>query len=122
MSIILRVMLILFALCTFWYVARKIKKSQLQITDVVFWIVTAGIILVMSLFPAAVTFGAKLLGIDSPANLVFLVIIFLLLIRTFLLSVSVSALQHKLKALVEEIAVRETCKNNGLNQNNTLYK
>lgn len=114
MSIILRVMLILFALCTFWYMARKIKKSQLQITDVVFWIVTAGIILIMSIFPVIVTFGARMLGVDSPANLVFLIIIFLLLIRTFLLSISVSVLQHRLKTLVEEIAVRETCKNDGL--------
>ena len=114
MSTILRVMLILFALCTFWYMARKIKKSQLQITDVVFWIVTAGIILTMSLFPDIVNFGARILGVDSPANLVFLVIIFLLLIRTFLLSVRVSALQHRLKTLVEEIAVRETFSNDGL--------
>lgn len=115
MSIILRAMLILFALCTCWYIARKIKKSQLQITDVVFWIVTAGVILVMSIFPVTVTFGARILGVDSPANLVFLVIIFLLLIRTFLLSVRVSALQHRLKTLVEEIAVREICRNDGLN-------
>lgn len=113
MSVILRVLLILFALCTFWYIARKIKKSQLQITDVVFWIVTAGVILIMSIFPVTVTFGARVLGVDSPANLVFLVIIFLLLIRTFLLSIRVSSLQHRLKALVEEMAVRETCKGDG---------
>ena len=47
------------------------------------------------------------LGMGSPANLVFLVIIFLLLLKSFNLTVEISALEVRLKELTQRIALKE---------------
>lgn len=106
MSIFLRTILIFFSLGTFGYVIRKLKKSQIQITDSFFWILTASIILLISFCPSIIYRLAAILSIESPVNCVFLIIIFILLIKSFLLSIKISQLEYKITRLVEELGVR----------------
>ena len=47
------------------------------------------------------------LGIQSPANLVLVFIIFILLIKQFLMTIEMSQLEIKIRELVEEIALKE---------------
>lgn len=108
MSIYLRIILIISSLGTFWYIARKLKKSQVQIPDSIFWILSAALILFMSLFPDVVCRITYMIGIESPVNGIFLVIIFILLIKSFFLSIKISQLEYKIKRLVEEIGVRNS--------------
>lgn len=75
--------------------------------DTVFWIVLATILIVLSVFPQIAYWIAKVIGIQSPVNFIFLLIIFMLLMRNFLLTIKVSQLDDKLRTLVEEIAIRE---------------
>lgn len=105
MSPILRVLLIVTSVATGIYIRRKLKKSQMQIADVLFWILFAIILIFMSVFPGAVEWLTELLGVISPVNFVFLAVIFLLLVRCFSLSVKVSGLEAKLNNLVEEFGV-----------------
>ncbi len=107
MSIGLRVLLLIASIFTFLYIVRKLKKSQLQVMDTVFWIVLATILIVLSVFPQIAYWIAKVIGIQSPVNFIFLLIIFMLLMRNFLLTIKVSQLDDKLRTLVEEIAIRE---------------
>ncbi len=105
MSPVLRVMLIVASVATGFYIRRKLRKSQMQIADVLFWILFAVVLIFMSVFPEAVSWFTELLGVVSPVNFVFLVVIFLLIVRCFSLSVKVSSLEAKLDKLVEEFAV-----------------
>ncbi|MCI9402006.1 MAG: DUF2304 domain-containing protein [Lachnospiraceae bacterium] len=107
MPLSLRIILVVVSAMTCVYIARKLKKSQIQITDTIFWIVLAGIFVILAAFPSIATWISMLIGVMSPVNFVYLVIIFLLLIRCFLLSIQVSQLDNKLKSLVEELAIRE---------------
>lgn len=107
MSIALRVLLLIASIFTFLYIVRKLRKSQLQVMDTVFWIVLATILIVLSIFPQIAYWIANILGIQSPVNFIFLLIIFMLMIRNFLLTIKVSQLEDKLKTLVEELAIRE---------------
>lgn len=107
MSIALRLLLIIASIFTFLYIVRKLRKSQLQVMDTVFWIVLATILIVLSIFPQIAYWIANILGIQSPVNFIFLLIIFMLMIRNFLLTIKVSQLEDKLKTLVEELAIRE---------------
>ena len=50
---------------------------------------------------------ANLLGIQSPVNLILAFIIFVLLIKQFLMTIEVSQLEIKIRELVEEIALKE---------------
>ena len=106
MSISLRIVLVIVSLLTLFYVGIKIKKAQVNIFDTFFWFFLAIVFVLFSLFPDIVEAGAELLGFIAPVNFVFIVVIFLILLRCFLLSIKVSQLEEKLKSLTQEIAIR----------------
>ena len=105
MSIALRLLLLVGAVWMASYILRKIRKAQMQIDDALFWIVTAFLFVVLGVFPGIATIAADLIGVQSPANLVFLFMIFLLMIKTFSLTRKISALEYKLKHLVQAYAI-----------------
>ena len=107
MSIILRILLITMSIMTLYYVMKKIRKSQLQIEDSIFWIVFSVGIAILSIFPIIAIFLSRFIGITSPANFIFLVMIFILLLKVFVMSIKISQLEHKLKILVQDIAINE---------------
>lgn len=111
MSIALRAILFIASVLTCAYIARKLKKSQIQVTDTVFWIGLSAIFIVLSLFPDLAGILSGLMGFQAPINLIFLLMIFLLLIRCFLMSVRISQLEDKVRNLVEELAIRENSRN-----------
>lgn len=110
MSIALRVILFIASVTTCAYIARKLKKSQIQVMDTVFWIGLSAIFIVLSLFPDVAWWFSERMGFMATVNFIFLLMIFLLLIRCFLLSIRVSQMEDKLRNLVEELAVRENSK------------
>ena len=107
MSNCLRIILIMVSVMTYFYIARKLKKSQLQVMDAFFWIVFSFVLMVIGIFPGIAIFLAKIVGIQSPVNFVYLVVIFLLILRSFMLPIRISWLEERVKNLVEEIAIRE---------------
>lgn len=108
MTIYLRIMLIVFSLLTSYYLLKKIRKSQLQIEDSLFWIAFSFSIALLSIIPAIAIKMSEIIGIESPANFVFLVIIFILLIKVFRLSIKISQLEHNVRILAQEIAIYES--------------
>lgn len=103
----MRFLLLAASLLTALYIQRKLKKSQMQVGDAIFWIVFSIVLVSLGLFPTVCIWFAKKLGFIAPVNFVFLVTIFLLVIRCFILSVQLSNLQAKFETLVEELAIRE---------------
>lgn len=107
MSEVFRVILIIASIGTCIYISTKLKKSQVDAHDVIFWLLFAGILLILSLFPKIADKCAKIMGIYSPENFVFLFIIFTLFMKVFLMTIKISQMEHKIMDLVEELAVRE---------------
>jgi len=107
MSIYLRIVLVIASLLTFAYICRKLRKSQLQVSDALFWIIFSFILIVLGVVPKVAYILSEMIGIQAPVNFVFLVIIFMLMIRCFLLNVRVSFLEERFKNLVEEIAIKD---------------
>ncbi|MGI6070734.1 MAG: DUF2304 domain-containing protein [Blautia sp.] len=108
MTLVLRILLIAFSILTLVHMVRKIRQSKLQIEYSIFWIGFAMVLLLMSLFPGVVSFFTGLAGIQSPVNLVFLAIIFILIIKMFTMTVKISELENKTKELAQKIAVDRT--------------
>ncbi len=106
-SIVLRVLLIIVSVWLFCHVLRSVRKSQVQIDDMIFWLLFSVVIVVLALIPQIATWAADLLGVMSPVNLIYLVIIFVLLLKLFSISIRFSQLEAKIKTLTQEIAVRE---------------
>ena len=105
MTLTLRIVLIVASVLVVFYTIRKIRKSQLNIDDSVFWIGFSVMLLIMSIFPQIVTFFTHLLGIASPVNFVFLFVIFLILIKLFKLAIDLSVTKHRLNHLIQRIAI-----------------
>ena len=123
MSLFLRFMLILGSIGTCYFVLRKIQKNKFIIEDSLYWIVFSVILVIMGFFPGIMTWLAAVIGIESPTNLVYLLIIFALLIKLFMVSIRVSQVESKINKLTQEYAIEHK-----LNQqkekveNNTISK
>lgn len=96
----------LVAVCVFtvFYVLRKIRKSQFKIGDTLFWLGFCLLLLFMVVFPKAVYAVSNLIGFEAPSNFIFVVFIFLLLIKVFFLDVRVAKLEDKLIKFAQKYA------------------
>lgn len=111
MQLSLRIILIAVSLLTLAFMIRKIRKSKLQIEYAIFWIGFSFVLFFISLFPQIPIWLAKLCGIESPANFIFLFVIFILLIHEFNLTVKLSNAENRLTRLVQELAIRNKKEN-----------
>jgi len=107
MSLTIRIILIIVSILTMLYAIRKIRKSQMEIADVFFWIISSIGLVILSVFPQIATFFANLIGIQSELNFIYISIIFVIILKLFSLSIEVSQLKVKLRSLIQEIALRD---------------
>ena len=107
MTPLFRVVLVVVSIGTLATVLKRIRKAKLTIEDSIFWILLAMMFVVFALFPIVPDTLARLLGIYSTANFLFLFMIFILLMRMFSMSMRISTLEDKIRKLVQELALRD---------------
>ena len=107
MQAIFRIILIIVSLLTMSFMLRKIRQAKVQIEAAMFWVIVALILVVFSLCPAVADACARLLGIYSTPNFLFLFMIFLLMVKVFSMTLQVSQLESKQKELVQKIALAQ---------------
>ena len=101
----LTITLIIACIVTALFVFKKIKKSQFKIGDTVYWLVFCLFLLAMSIFPNAIYHISEFIGFESSSNFVFVTIIFLLLVKIFLLDARLAKTEDKLTKLVQKYAI-----------------
>ena len=116
----LSIILVASSIITFIFVMRLIRKSTVRIEDTFFWIIFSLILVILSIFPDIAFYLSDLLGFQSPINLVFLVIIFILIINQFYMSLKISRLTIKQKELVQAIAINSKQTSDRFNENKKL--
>ena len=87
------------------FVLRKIKKSQFKIGDTLYWLFFCLLLLLMSIFTKAIYWVSDVIGFEAPSNFIFVIIIFLLLMKIFLLDARVSKNEDKLTKLTQKYAI-----------------
>ena len=105
MSGLLRILLIVSAVLMLLFMLRKIRQSKLKIEYPVFWILFASILTIMGIFPKVFYKISDFIGFQSPISMVFLVVIFVLIIRMFFMTIQISQLENKIDNLVQQIAI-----------------
>ncbi len=108
MALPLSVFLAVGAASALAFVLAKIRKGQVQTADAVFWFLFAAALVLLALFPAIAFWCADALGIESPANFIFLCVVAILFVKVLLQSVEIARLKGRLAALVQEVALRES--------------
>lgn len=106
MPIVLRILLFVSSLLSFIFVVRSLKKAKVQIYDTTFWIILSALFVLLSIFPQIAIGLAELIGIQSPINLVFLIIIFFLLGHCFIQSLRFSNLEDRFNRLVSDESLK----------------
>lgn len=111
MTPLFRVILMIAVAFAVIYIVRKLRKSQVQLLDALFWIAFSVLLVLFGVFPKTAFFMARLLGMHSPISFIFLCMVFISLFRCFILTIRVSKLETKLVALIQEIAIKENMRN-----------
>lgn len=106
MSLTLQLLLIAAAAVTVFWILRNIRKFRVKMEDAIFWTFFAAVLLLLAFFPEISYKLSGVLGVISPANLIFVIVIFLLLEKIFTLSIIVSQLEDKVSVLSSELALR----------------
>ena len=107
MTVELRAALILVSLLTLVFVAKRIRNAKVKLEDSIFWVCFAAIIFLMSLFPQVFYWLSDIVGTYAPANFVFLLFIFILLMQSFHLSMRISQADTKIKELTQQLAIEK---------------
>ncbi len=107
MTPIFRILLIVVSLFTTYYILKRIRQSKLQIEYAIFWILFSGALIVFSLFPWLVSLFTRMIGMQLPVNFIFLLFIFVLMVKLFFMTIELSTLENKVKDLTQELALEE---------------
>lgn len=101
----MRIFLIAGSVLSCAYVLRRIRKSKMKTEDSIFWIFFSAILVVLGVFPGIANWFAKLLGVQSTVNLVYLIVIFLLVIRVFMQDQKTAKTEAQLVHLTQTYAI-----------------
>jgi hypothetical protein len=93
------------ALATTGFVLELLRRGILREKFAGLWLVVSLMLLVLAVFPALLAWGASLVGIAVPANLLFFLAAVLLLLVSVQLSYEVSRLEGRTRRLAEELAL-----------------
>ena len=105
MTGMLRVVLIVVSLTTMAYMMHKIRQAKVQIEAALFWVIFSLVLVVFAIFPPTADACARLLGIYSSPNFLFLSMIFLLMVKIFSMTIHISQLEEKQKELIQKMAL-----------------
>lgn len=86
---------------------KKIRQSKVKIEYTIFWLGFSAVLIIMGVFPKLVYAISDFIGFQSPVNLVFLMIIFVLIVKNFYTTMEMSQLENKVDNLTQQIAINQ---------------
>lgn len=116
MPLIQRFFLLLGSVATLAYFVSRIRKSKIKINHSIFWVVFGFVLMILALVPGVVVRISKMLGFQSPANLVYLIIIFLLIVKLFITTTRLSKMNEQIATLTQTLALQQLEKEKSENQ------
>ena len=88
-------------------VIEMLRRGRLRERHAIWWFLAGVLALVAGIFPATMTWAAKLIGIEAPINLVFFVSIAILVLVCLQNSAELTRLESKTRLLAERLALLE---------------
>ncbi len=107
MPTVLRIELLAAALLFFVYVFHTVNKRKLLVKYSLLWLAIGLAVLLVALFPQIVFKVTALVGIETPSNLIYFLVIVFLLFICFSLSVSASKQTEKMKQIVQAVSLQQ---------------
>ena len=105
MSYVLRILLVVGAILSMFFMLKKIRQAKLKIEYIVFWTFFSFVLVLMGLFPELFYIISDFLGFQSPISMIYLAIIFALIVKLFFTTIQISQLENKVDRLAQQIAI-----------------
>lgn len=96
---------IIISIIVLLYVINIVRKKQFSIKESFWWVLSAIIMLLLSIFPYSIDWVAKRLNISYSPSLLFVICVIFLLFINFRNSRKISELQMKVVELGQELAI-----------------
>jgi hypothetical protein len=107
MDITLRIFLIIGILIFLVIILQLLKKKKLNLKYTLVWLLSAFVMLVAAIFPGIVNAVARLIGIISPVNFVFVLEGMFVLLILLSLTAIVSHINNRIYKLIQSLAILE---------------
>lgn len=107
MSTASKIFAILAAAIALFTVVEMLRRKRVRERHAIWWLLAAGLALLVSAFPITLEWAATVLGVEVPANLAFFVSIVILFLVAVQHSAELTALEEKVRILAERVALAE---------------
>ena len=88
-------------------ILRMISKEKIDLRYAIGWLFLLLLALVLDIFPEGLFWFSELIGVTLPANMIFLVSVFLLVGAAYLITAALSRIADTTKRLTQESALLE---------------
>lgn len=105
MSLRLTIIIVACMILAIVYFFTLISKNRLGYKYGLTWIVVAFVISIISMWPDALTFVAKIMGVATPSNAMFFLGFVFLLMVVFSLSITISKEIDKTRRLTQDLGI-----------------
>ena len=112
MNISLKIFLLVLLLLLLFLIIKTIKSKKLSMKYGSFWIFLIIIMVIIVIFPQLLFKISNIFGFEVASNMIFLLGFFFLFYIIFILTISLSIQNNKIKTLIQEISIlKESVKN-----------
>ncbi|MDX9871105.1 MAG: DUF2304 domain-containing protein [Clostridia bacterium] len=105
MSIRLRILILFICIAILVYFVDIIRKDKITLKYSLPWLAALTGVMLTAVFPGFINWVAQLLGIATPVNAIFFIVIMMMLMFIFLTSVISSRNAQRVTRLVQEVAL-----------------
>ncbi|WP_082053635.1 DUF2304 domain-containing protein [Gordoniibacillus kamchatkensis] len=101
----LQLILILVSFLGIFFIVNMVKKYKIELKYSLLWIFCGLLITVLAIFPSILIFIAKVVGIETPSNALFLFGMLSLFILVFNLTMAASSFTDKIRELTQDLGI-----------------
>ena len=113
MSLVLEVFLISLLLIQLFLIVRTVKLKKLSMKYCSFWVFLIILMTLVVIFHDFVFKISNLFGFEASSNMIFILGFFFLFYVIFVLTISISIQNEKIKLLIQEISILKESVNDG---------
>ena len=112
MSIRIIILMLLAALFIIAFTTHFLRKGRMPEKYALLWYFFGLAVIILSLFPNLMSYFSKLFGFESPANMIFIILIAILLLLDMALTIMIAGQKKKTTLLIQELSIlKEKIKN-----------
>lgn len=107
MSALLRIEMIGIAVLMLLIIVHNVNRKRLRIQYSFIWLLIAASMLLAAFFPGVVSWLCRVMSIETPVNLVYLLGILILLLITFFQTILISRQADRIKRLTQIVSIEK---------------